>query len=66
MKDSKELKPCKAQGRKPTTGKFDTQIELIDKLHALVVKRNMSKCSVARICGVSSVTATKLLKTGGT
>jgi len=56
------LLPCKNNGRPMTTGKFDTREELITKLKSLIENRGMSTCSAARICGISSATATNLVK----
>ena len=62
MQVTESLIQSKNQGRKKTTGKFKARSELIEKLVSLKTTRNMSVCSAARICGVSAVTAAKLLK----
>lgn len=50
-------------GRGRTTGRFLTRAELVERVHGLYYRTNMSMSSVARHCAISQGTANAIIDT---
>lgn len=49
-------------GRKQTTGKYDTREELVSNILRMLLERRLSKSSIARVCKVSPTTVESIIE----